>query len=444
VAFTLINRAASFAVQAISIVFVARHLSPAEQGYFYTFASLLALQVFVELGMTNVILQFAAHERARLTTDALGLLSGDPKAKSRLASLLRLAIRWYGVGAASLAAGLTVFGFLFFRKLGATGPVTWEEPWVLAVMGTAGLLWISPALTILEGTGFLTQVAAFRAVQTIVGNAALWVTLRLGGGLYSVGALSAANLFAALGWVLLTKGAFFKDLIGCPLQQGTISWLREIWPLHWRIAVSWLSGYFFSQIFVPVAFKFEGAKEAGRLGMTLSMMGAIYSVAMSWVNTRAPQFGILVAQERFAELWLAYRRASSYAVEVAVLGSAAVVVLVVGLQWMEHPFARRLMDPWQVGVLAVITVLNVYGSAMGVCLRAFKKEPFLVVSIINGLFSCILSLSLGRLYGLSGIVLGYFVTVLVVGFGLGRIVFRAHWRRLGVRHGSGEARAAFE
>jgi O-antigen/teichoic acid export membrane protein len=50
----------------ISIFFIASYLTKQEQGYYYTFGSILAIQVFFELGLSGIITQFVAHEFASL------------------------------------------------------------------------------------------------------------------------------------------------------------------------------------------------------------------------------------------------------------------------------------------------------------------------------------------------------------------------------------------
>src|SRR5688572_27603804 len=49
-------------------------LSPAQLGYYFSFASILALQIFFELGFNQVITQIAAHEAAELAVDKNGHL----------------------------------------------------------------------------------------------------------------------------------------------------------------------------------------------------------------------------------------------------------------------------------------------------------------------------------------------------------------------------------
>ena len=52
-------------------------LTPEVQGFWYTFISLAALSVLADLGFSNIILQFSAHEFAFLRFKANMTLEGD-------------------------------------------------------------------------------------------------------------------------------------------------------------------------------------------------------------------------------------------------------------------------------------------------------------------------------------------------------------------------------
>lgn len=67
VAFTVLARGWSSLAGVGTLTLIAHFLSPAEQGYYYTFYSLVALQIVFELGFSVVILQTASHEAAHLT-----------------------------------------------------------------------------------------------------------------------------------------------------------------------------------------------------------------------------------------------------------------------------------------------------------------------------------------------------------------------------------------
>src|SRR5690242_18558290 len=106
VGFTVLARFWSSAAGVVTVALIARFLSPAEQGYYYTFGSLVAIQMIFELGFSFVILQLASHERARLSISDDYEVAGDPVAHARLASVIQKSVRWYSV------AGLLVAGTL--------------------------------------------------------------------------------------------------------------------------------------------------------------------------------------------------------------------------------------------------------------------------------------------------------------------------------------------
>jgi O-antigen/teichoic acid export membrane protein len=83
VVFTVFARAWTSGSGLVTIVLIARFLQPAEQGYYHTYASLIALQMVFELGFSQVILQLASHERAHLSVGASGSIGGDETAHDR-------------------------------------------------------------------------------------------------------------------------------------------------------------------------------------------------------------------------------------------------------------------------------------------------------------------------------------------------------------------------
>ncbi|HEV2619919.1 MAG TPA: hypothetical protein VGU23_08270, partial [Acidobacteriaceae bacterium] len=114
IAFTVLGRFWSALVALITVLLIARYLSPSQQGYYYTFFSLVALQIVFELGFSFVVLQLAAHERSQLTFLPDGEVAGPAIAHSRLASVLQKAVRWYSVAAVLMAVTVLPAGLYFF------------------------------------------------------------------------------------------------------------------------------------------------------------------------------------------------------------------------------------------------------------------------------------------------------------------------------------------
>src|SRR4051794_33803552 len=136
--YTVLWRAWSALVAPINLLFVTAFLSPVGQGFFYTFGSILALQVLFELGLTQLIIQFTSHERSHLEWAPHGTLTGDVRAKSRLASLLRASVKWYGTAAILVVVVVLPAGFwLFGMRAVETQTVMWRLPWVLFVLLSA-------------------------------------------------------------------------------------------------------------------------------------------------------------------------------------------------------------------------------------------------------------------------------------------------------------------
>ena len=125
VMFGLLNRVWSLIAGPISLVLIGFYFSPQLQGYYYAFASLLALQVFVELGIGTVIQQFASHEWAKLKRSDTGQVVGCAVALDRLSSINFVGIKWFGIGGLIASEGFSIAGYLFFASSSYVG-VSWQ------------------------------------------------------------------------------------------------------------------------------------------------------------------------------------------------------------------------------------------------------------------------------------------------------------------------------
>ena len=169
IAFTVLSRIIQAGGGVISLIFVAKFLSKVEQGYYYTFGSILAIQIFFELGLSNIITQFVAYESANLKfTDKISF-SGPVESSSRLSSLLRFTIRWFSVIAFLLLIGLLITGYFFFHKFGKNDTIIeWQIPWLILSITTSLSLMVSPILAFFEGLGKVKEVAKIRLTQQVI------------------------------------------------------------------------------------------------------------------------------------------------------------------------------------------------------------------------------------------------------------------------------------
>jgi hypothetical protein len=428
--YTVLGRTWSVLAGPLSLIFIGRFLSKDEQGFYYTFWSVLGLWVFFDLGLSLIIVQFASHERAALRR-VDGRMQGDERARQRLASLYRLALRWYGWAAALMIAFVLPAGLIFFSRYGPPQVrVNWVGPWILVVLSTAANVAVGPLASILEGSGSFQDMALMRLLQGMTANLLLWVALFSGASLYSAVILNGAMAVFTISWIVLRHRRFFSDLASVKSGEQ-VRWRAEIWPFQWRFAMSWMTGYFMFQIFNPILFAASGPRVAGQMGMSLMVTTAIWLFAQAWINTRAVDFGALVAARNFDTLDRIFRHVLLQSSFVAAALSAAVMIGVEVLRRVHHPLAERLLPPLPLFILIVATLLNHVVNAEATYLRAFKREPFVIIFLPIFAITAIGSLAVAHRFGATGMVTVLAITIAVVGLGGGTALFasrRREWR----------------
>lgn len=396
---------------------VASYFTPELQGYYYTFFSVLALQVFAELGLGTVIGSHASHEWARLTFDKDGRVGGDADGLSRLTSLGQFAVKWYLAASVAVTIVLLLGGFVFFGATGWPAVSVWGPPWALLCVVTGVNLFCMPVWTLLEGCNQVANVYRYRLVQSVASSTAAWLAIYLGAGLWVCAIIGTATLIATMLTVIRRYRRFIRQIMFGQAQGPRLNWRADILPMQWRISLSWVSGYFAFSLFTPVLFHYQGAVVAGQMGMTWTLIAALTTVASSWMVPKAPVFGMLIAQHRYDELDRMFWRLAKVVVSVTAAGAFAIWVGVYGLAALQHPFAQRLLSPSAAAYLLAATILQVATVPMSIYLRAHKREPLLVVSVASGLLTGTVVVVMGRFYSVEGVTIGYLaVTALATPF----------------------------
>ena len=407
-----------------SIIFISKYLTGIEQGFYYTFGSIVAIQVFFELGLTGIITQYVAHEASHLTLNNLQQFEGEEKYRSRLSSLLRFSVKWYAIISILLLIALTFTGFMFFERYDKSeGAVSWRLPWVLISLGTAIKLFQSPLTSLLMGIGKVKEMSKIGFYQQIILPASAWIGLACGFKLYVVGI---STILATLIWnVYVSRTSMQQILINLWKEKITarIQYMQEIFPYQWKIALSWISGYFIFQLFNPVLFATEGAVVAGQMGMTLAALNGIQALSMSWQNTKVPLYSKLIALKDYTQLDIIFNRTLRQMTSVCFVLLCIMIVVIWGIRYLnihlgEVPLGNRFLDYIPMLLMMIPLFINQYISSWATYLRCHKKEPFLINSICTGIASCLSTFILGKYFGLYGVTGGYcFITIAFLPWG---------------------------
>ncbi|MCV9927425.1 polysaccharide biosynthesis protein [Flavobacterium sp. LS1R49] len=392
-----------------------------EQGYYYTFGSILAIQIFFELGLSNIITQFVAHETANLTWNNKVSFSGSKESSSRLSSLLRFTIRWFGVIAFLLFFGLLIAGYCFFNKYGENDIIVeWQIPWLILSITTSLSLMLSPILAFLEGLGRVKEVAKIRLIQQIVQLSFVLIFFLLGFKLFSSPLAAILSFGIVPLWILLGNKKKLLIFIWNKIDVYKVNYKLEIFPFQWKIALSWISGYFIFQLFNPVLFATEGPIVAGQMGMTLAILNAILMFTLSWVTTKVPVFSGLIAKKQYKELDSLFNKTLIQSAVLNAVVLSSFFILIYFLRYFDIKIGNKNLGdrflPFTSMMFMIIPVfLNHIIASWATYLRCHKKEPMLLQSVAMGILCCVSTILLGNNFGVFGMTLGYMILT-IIGF----------------------------
>ncbi|WP_312993452.1 polysaccharide biosynthesis protein [Chryseobacterium flavum] len=405
--FTLIYRGLQATGSLFTIFFIAVFLNKEEQGYYYTFGSILAIQVFFELGITAIITQFVAHEAANASFDNYHMKI-DLSASSRLSSLLRFCVNWFVIVCLLLFITLILAGFIFFNTFSTNSNINWQTPWIILCFSTVLNLFYIPLLAFIEGLGYIKISSKIKAIQQLVLILLSILFLLFGFGLYAnpIALLIACTIPPF--YILFSKIKILLIQIWNNLSTYKVSYFKEIFPLQWKIAISWASGYFIYQLFNPIIFAKDGAEIAGRVGMSLAIINGILTISLSWMNIRIPQLSKLIAQRNYVELDIVFLRNFKYANLYSFLGLFISVIFIASLNYFNLPLGKRFLPIIPFCIMAFCAFINQFIGGLAIYLRCHKKEPLLIYSFVIAICTATFFMITGSRMGLMGIVWSYF------------------------------------
>lgn len=385
VLFTLAFRAWSVVAGGLTTVLLPLWLSPVQQGFYYTFSSLLALQIFFELGLNQVLIQIVGHEVAHLNLDKTGSFKGDIERISKLAAIRRLIRVWYSVAALLFAVAAAFAGLFFFSSEGNLPAKEWQPLWLLLVGATAVNLMLSPRLAFLEATGRVGHVANLRLQQSVMGYIFMWLLLLVGAQLWVAAVVPCLSAIATSIW-LCKEGRSF-NLLSAVSPSERFSWRADIFPMQWRIAISWISGFFIFYCFTPFVFMHQGAVAAGKFGMAVTIFTAVSTVGMSWVTAKAPELAMLISKQERHELNQLFKQVFLRSFVFTTVLATTVVAAAFIIKKVGAPLMERIADPPILALLALVCIINCAVFSLATYMRAHKEEPMLPVSIVTGLMT---------------------------------------------------------
>lgn len=381
----------------LTILIITHAMSAEAQGWYYSFLSFAALYTLFDLGLSLVLVQTAAHYSVETRWQAGGNLTGN--GAERLRALFAFAGRLY-IG---LAVGYIIIvgpaGWLFFDTARAH-PVAWQGSWIGLTLVTSLSLLPLPLLAIVEGSGEVSEVAAVRLVQAILGSIATWLVLVGGGGLWAPVMAPLAAFLTTTGWLFLLRPGIIGALTA---NYRLIAWRTEIWPLQWRLGISWLSGYLLTQIQILVLFASSDAVAAGQMGLSLTIGNMIGLLSQAFIIRHVPTMAKAAARRDWDFMDRIFRR--DLILSCLLFGAGAAVVLLATTMIAGSRYADRILPlPALAGLLAALFLGNIQ-SMLAMQLRSYRREPLVWIAVAGAIATLALALVAARSSSVTGVVL---------------------------------------
>lgn len=396
-----------FVTGPITMVLMIRHFTPEEQGFYYSFAGITGLQVFLEAGFAQSITQFTSREFANLRFNSRQILTGSPIALSRLRSLLLQANRYYRCMALTLVVVLGAGGHWFFSSKASHG-VSWEIPWVVACLAAGVTFVITPIWAVLEGCNRVADVAAFRCWATIAGFASMAIGLLLGLGINVVIVAAAVNVLVPI-LFLFTRWRRLIFQVLKPPGSELVSWRKEVWGFQWRIAGNWAARYLSTTAMTPLAFDFYGATAAGQYGMSYQITRMILTLGSTWTVTKVPIWGTMIQKGNHDQFVREWKKFSVRHIGVSILLNFGVLLMVYAGSNLAAfaDVAKRLLPAENYVFLMIGAVSTSFWLVLSHYFRSQRMEPYFYLAVVVAAVQFGLSFSLENVRTVNGVAVAY-------------------------------------
>lgn len=406
--FAILHRGWQFVAGPLTFLLIAEFFSKAQQGFYVTFWMIINLQTFFELAMPQTVIVTASHLWEKLSLDPAHGVCGDKDAHAKLCDLIRGSMKLYLSIATGFGLIVGTFGMYFFARDPDATTLTWLWPWLILMLTSSILFALTPLLASLEGCGQVGQVYRLQASRAILGNLVVWIAIPLGAGLWTPALASIVRLICELVFLFGVYRKFFASLIKPPVDTK-LDWRAEVWPFQWRAIVKGFFSYFNADLMGPVVFHFHGAVVAGAFGMTWNILNSLRVACSSWVRTRLPQLGVLVARRDFKELDRVFLRTSIIATCAMTLALLAFSAGVVTLDLLDLRYADRLLSITPTIFLSLGLLGALIVEFTWTYIHAHRSSPYLVLSVLGAITCGLLIVVLGMHYAETGVAIAFFI-----------------------------------
>lgn len=379
----------------ISMILIPLYLSSEEQGYWYLFGSIAALSTFADLGFSNIVLQFSAHEFATLMIDDNGFLFGEEYNIKKIGSFFRFVVYWLST-ICSIAYPIIIgIGIYFLARDNVL--TIYLIPWLIYSLGSLINFFNNSILSFLEGMNQISKIQKSRLTVAFLNTTIVVIGLTMHLQVYTIAIamlMSASFMFFT---IFKTFGKIVKQMWS-ESKAFSYPWKKEILPLFKKYIISFASGYFLFQVYTPLMHLFHGAEYSGKVGITMSLVTAAFSFGNIFVYTITPQINILIEKKSWEALDRLFKKRLivSLITYVFIWICFATFVHFFGTFAFISKILKRFLSYEGISVLATCYFFQLLINSWAIYLRGHKYEPFWLTGIFAAISVFLFTLLAGK------------------------------------------------
>lgn len=407
----LVNRVWNVVKGPFTTLFQILFLTPSQQGMWYSFTSIGALSSLAELGFTTIITQFISHEYVYVELLDEEIVASSEH-KDKIVSLIRYAIKFYTIIVLLLILILSIVGINFFYN----ESIFVRFSWIIYSISGGISLYVSLFQAIYCGFNKIYETQRNIFVGSIIVTILNWMLLFLGLNVLTLGLCSIISSFI-MAFLLYYENPFLWKFVFYHKVSKKYNWKNEILTLQGKYAISFISGYFIFNIFSPMIYKIDGAEISGQFGMTALIISSICNFAYSIADSKIPLLNMMAERKEYVKLWDMINKI----IKTSIILCGFIMILFYIFIYIIQPFeifSSRFIAP---NLLLFIIVMQYVNFILGVtakCLRIFKNEPFMLISVFIAVFTIIIIYlfypRIGLLYSLSILSICYLFVVPII------------------------------
>lgn len=358
----------------ITLLLISKNLNSEQIGFYYTFFSLVAMQQLAELGLGHTLRQFIVHAY-KLEAD-----TWTHESKAKIKAYISFGFKWFAAVALFLIVVVAPAGWLYYSDY--NGTVNWRSPWLMLIGVSVFVTSLIPVQILLEATQNQKRVYQVQSVSALVNSVANWVLISFGTGLYTIPlALTISNIVF---YALLSRHTkkYYMALRDVRISANTSTVFKELWPLLSRVSIVWGIGFLFWNGFNLISFKIYDGDFAGKVIFTIALARAGFGLAESVFSSQLTVISYKIAQGNIKQAHKYSRKYQLLAILILLLGYTC--FLIFGHAWPDFFLMQKTVHAQYALSIFIFFIFVLYLVTHNNFIRCFKVEPFVFVSIFQG------------------------------------------------------------